>query len=63
MMTRQSNHLNDRLRIWGCYKSPPLQRILVPRIKKVVVGVEFWFRILASLRVVVSLLDEVNPPR
>ena len=30
---------------------------------KVVQGVEFWFRNLTSLLVVVTLLDEVNPPR
>ena len=32
-----------------------------PRIKKVAVGVEFRFRILTSLLVVVSLLEEASP--
>ena len=45
----------------GCYKSPPLQRILVPRIKKVVVGVEF--HIVTNLLVLVALLEVVDPSR
>ena len=44
----------------GVLQISPTIRILVPRIKNVVKGVEFWFRILAILLVLIVLLKEAN---
>ena len=47
----------------GVLQISPTTRILVPRIKKVVVGGGFRFRILTILLVHVVLLEEFNPSR
>ena len=47
----------------GVLQISPTTRILVPRIKKVVVGVGFQFRIPTILLVHVVLLEGINPSR
>src|SRR4051812_15332234 len=57
------NHYSDYCVGSGVLQISPTKRILVPRIKEVVVGVGFRFRIPKHLLVLVALLEEIIPSR